>query len=342
MTLEVIYVTRHGFRSNWLVDPSDGTYASTLRSPTGLPADPALTAHGVDQARELGQRLLTVVPRVERVYSSPYYRCLQTVEPYMRSQTLSLEEKKVRAEHGIAEWYGSTGGKFQHPVPAPITTLDSLFRDMLDLNYRPVVVPDRHGESIDELHNRVAVAMEKVIEQCDRDGVKAILLCTHAAVVIALGRVLTGNMPENVAEVDDFQAFTCGLSIYQRRANEAKSKGRTKAASSATNDGGGDDARTADHAQTLLETGAEAAGTGAELRWRGGKGVKGGWDCQLNSDCSHLSGGEERGWRFSGEEAFDTDTDRNKSMLDDAGVVRSGTVQVVEGKTTKETGGPRL
>lgn len=30
--------------------------------------------------------------------------------------------------------------------------------------------------------------------------------------------------------------------------------------------------------------------------WRAGKGVAGGWDCVINSDCSHLEGGEERGW----------------------------------------------
>ena len=33
-----------------------------------------------------------------------------------------------------------------------------------------------------------------------------------------------------------------------------------------------------------------------QIDWRAGKGVAGGWDCVLNGDCSHLEGGEERGW----------------------------------------------
>src|SRR4051812_39133890 len=94
-----------------------------LRSPTGKPADPALTAHGVEQARELGQRLMTADPPIERVYSSLYYRCLQTVEPFVRASATATPtaSKKgrtlppVRGETGIGEWYGAAD--FEHPVP---------------------------------------------------------------------------------------------------------------------------------------------------------------------------------------------------------------------------------
>ncbi|KAJ3487201.1 hypothetical protein NLG97_g6460 [Lecanicillium saksenae] len=30
----------------------------------------------------------------------------------------------------------------------------------------------------------------------------------------------------------------------------------------------------------------------------------GNWICEKNSDCSFLSGGEERGWKFAGDESF--------------------------------------
>ena len=33
--------------------------------------------------------------------------------------------------------------------------------------------------------------------------------------------------------------------------------------------------------------------------WRGGKGVRGGWDCVGNGECGFLSGGAERGWYVS-------------------------------------------
>jgi len=47
-----------------------------------------------------------------------------------------------------------------------------------------------------------------------------------------------------------------------------------------------------------------SAGQMPTLDWRDGRGVQGGWDCVVSGDCSFLSGGEERGWRFAGDESF--------------------------------------
>ncbi|KAK4242601.1 histidine phosphatase superfamily [Achaetomium macrosporum] len=304
--LEVIYVTRHGFRSNWLVDPSNGNYTTFIKSPTGGAADPALTAHGVDQANELAVRLLAAEPPIERVYSSLYYRCLQTVEPFVRKtqdatspRTEGEPPLRVRGETGLGEWYGSAS--FEHPVPASLGTLEQLFPGMLDPNYRPAVTPNRMGESVDELHDRVAATLAALIAECDRDGVRAILLCSHAAVIIATGRVLTGQMPENV-EVEDFKCFTCGLSMYRRRPSSLVS---------AESRGGDGILRQAPEACDVDHHGND----GSALGWRAGKGISGGWDCELNSDCAHLSLGAERGWRFSGDESFN-DMPTGQSILD--------------------------
>ncbi|KAK0669459.1 putative transcription factor tau 55 kDa subunit [Cercophora samala] len=310
MPLEVIYVARHGFRSNWLVDHSTGTYTATLRSPTGGAADPALTAHGVDQARQLGERLLKAEPPIERVYSSLYYRCLQTVEPFVRQAIVTDKRLSIRGETGLGEWYGAAN--FEHPVPASHETLRPLFPGLLDEEYRPLVTPTRMGEGVDELHDRVARTMNELIAQCDREGVRAILLCSHAATIIALGRVLTGNMPESI-DTEDFRAFTCGLSVYKRRVAPAGSV-------SGAVECDGDGIVTSPGASD-----ADAADRHKDLAWRGGRGVGGGWMCELNSDCSHLSLGEERGWRFSGDESF-LDAASGQSMLDagQLGVVVEG------------------
>ncbi|KAK3333103.1 PGAM-domain-containing protein [Cercophora scortea] len=367
MALEVIYVTRHGFRSNWLVDHTNGNYSAMLRSPTGIAADPALTAHGVEQARELADRLLAADPPIERVYSSPYYRCLQTVEPFVRKRAASLLETTtttppttttttaVRLETGIGEWYGAA--PFEHPVPASHDKLASLFPAMLDREYKAAVVPSRTGEGIDELHDRVSATMDALVAECDRDGVRAVLLCSHAAVVIALGRVLTGEMPDSI-DVEDFRAFTCGLSMYRRRRQREGREGETAAAPVSRGWGGETAPATAAAAgaaaaetwtNTTASASIRAAGAvdhHAQQGWRRGRGVSGGWDCELNSDCAHLSSGEERGWRFSGDESF-TDVAKKESMLDlDAGAHLG---VVVEGRKTtrlssKEPGGggPRL
>jgi transcription factor C subunit 7 len=236
----------------------------------------------VDQANELAVRLLAADPPIERVYSSLYYRCLQTVEPFVRkAQEAAAGDGpalRIRGETGLGEWYGSAD--FEHPVPASLEKLDPLFPGLLDPSYEPAVTPSRMGESIDELHDRVAAAMEALIAQCDRDGVRSVLLCSHAAVIIALGRVLTGQMPDSV-EAQDFKCFTCGLSMYRRRPSPgAKTEGRDGSARQATAGHGVDR-----HGQD-----------GPVPDWRGGRGVSGGWNCELNSDCTHLSLGEERGW----------------------------------------------
>ncbi|KAK3375450.1 histidine phosphatase superfamily [Podospora didyma] len=337
MSLEVIYVTRHGFRSNWLVDQT-GNYTNALKSPTGGAADPALTAYGVEQARELGERLLVVDPPVERVYSSLYYRCLQTVEPFVRRTATknSSRNLKIRGETGLGEWYGQAN--FEHPVPATPKALDSLFPALLDTLYRPVIEPTRIGESLSALHDRVAATMDQLVAECDRDGVRAVLLCSHAATVIALGRVLTGHMPENVG-VEDFRAFTCGLSVYRRRKQPS-----AKTTEKEEEEEEGKNAQPLDNydGSKISSTGdglADRATTSrpSSLSWRGGRGVAGGWNCELNSDCSHLSGGEERGWRFSGDESF---LDAKDPSILDAGIHLG---VVVEGKKkdnkTKDTKG---
>ncbi|KAL8385668.1 hypothetical protein RB599_007515 [Gaeumannomyces hyphopodioides] len=349
MGLQVIYVTRHG-------------YTATIRSPTGIANDPALTAHGLDQARELGRHLLTVEPPIERIYSSPFYRCLQTIEPFARAAQTGSNSSgggggssssssdamlqpppsplKVRVESGVAEWFGAA--PFAHPSPAPLGVLAGLFPDMLDEAYRPEVVPPSRGESIAELHDRVALAAARIIERCDGEGARSVVICTHAAAVIALGRVLTGHMPDDVVGADDFGAFTCGLSVYRRRAAaagpEEEGEGGGVGAAGEEETASARDARataakaptTSDDAVPVgtqklgdLPTGQkaqlgvrqqESAAAAQEVRssiprervdaWMGGRGVGGGWICESNSDCSFLSGGCERGWSFAGEESF--------------------------------------
>lgn len=285
------------FRSNWLVDAS-GNYSSYLKSPTGIATDPALTSHGVEQGHELAAHLMSLDPPVERVYSSPYYRCLQTVDPFVglwarSARTDAANRPAILGEAGLSEWYGSAS--FEHPTSASSERLAELF-PAFDRSYVPAVLPSRMGESIAQLHNRVALTMDALIKQCDEAGVRAVLLCSHAATVIALGRVLTGNMPEDV-EAEDFRAFTCGLSVFRRRPAARCDDAGELAATSAPRTLG--NVRTPTSQATASRDGYSkdlVDPSSAEVDWKGGRGVGGGWLCEVNGDCSFLSGGEERGW----------------------------------------------
>lgn len=275
---------------------ASGNYSSYLKSPTGIATDPALTSHGVEQARELAAHLVNIDPPVERVYSSPYYRCLQTVEPFVSLWAQSArpdaaDKPAILGETGLSEWYGSAS--FEHPTSATSDKLAELF-PAFDKSYSSAVAPSRNGESIAQLHDRVALTMDALVKRCDEAGVRAVLLCSHAATVIALGRVLTGSMPENV-EAEDFRAFTCGLSVFRRRL-AARCDGGTAGDAPAASAPGVRAPAPQTPASPDNYSNNQADPSSGQVDWKDGRGVGGGWLCEVNGDCSFLSGGEERGW----------------------------------------------
>jgi transcription factor C subunit 7 len=182
----------------------------------------------------------------------------------------SEPEPKIYGENGVGEWYGMA--RFDHPSPAQPELLNRLL-PRYDVNYKPAIVPSTKGETIGDLHNRTAYALHRIIQQCDEEGVKAIIICTHAATLYAIGRALTGRMPDDIGE-EDFRPFTCGISKFVRRENATRQGENIAPVQPWQGEG------------SPIPT----------VHWRGGNGVGGGWDCVVNGDCSHLSGGEERGW----------------------------------------------
>ncbi|KAI9814229.1 MAG: hypothetical protein M1827_003395 [Pycnora praestabilis] len=313
MVLEVIYVTRHGFRSNWVVDPQTGTYCASVRSPTNIPSDPPLAGYGEEQAKQLAKHILTLDPPVDRIYSSPFYRCLQTLTPVVEKLGAVSKGGGIRGENGIGEWYGTA--RFDHPSPATPSLLRTFF-PTYSLTHTPAIIPSTNGETIVELHDRTAYALSCIIADLDAepDQPKTLLLCTHAATLIALGRALTGRMPEDSEEVD-FKPFTCGISKFVRRKGPVRDQ--------------------------EPEIKIWLSGQGNKIPmvdWRGGKGVGGGWDCVINGDCSFLKGGEERGWHFSGDESFSTSPEPEPHSLD---VSSKGGIHDGESKATSKGDGDR-
>ncbi|KAJ0425783.1 histidine phosphatase superfamily [Aspergillus carlsbadensis] len=325
MPLDTIYLTRHGHRLNWAIDYKTGKYTSQFPTPTGNPSDPTLTSHGVIQAHELAAHIVgdKVHPKPWRVYSSPFWRCLQTIQP--TAETLSAAAKEqgnedgkrlgieggaefgIRVENGLGEWFGSTTF-FHHPTPPTLSTLTSLPSNnkprapftLHESRTHALLYTSTRGESIPQLHNRLATVLAGIIAEVDAEIAaieasqlpeertsKAILICSHAAPLIAMGRALTGNMPRDSSE-EDFFVFTAGLSTFRRRSagGEVEVRNHEGALAPGT--------RITDPVGTVVP------------EWEGGRGVGGGWDCVVNGDCSFLRGGAERGWHFNGEESFDT------------------------------------
>jgi transcription factor C subunit 7 len=279
------------FRPPFTVDPATGIYTTTMRTPTGSPTDPPLTSYGVDQANALALHLLKLDPPIDQVYSSPYYRCLQTISPFVvkrnGTSTAATEDlATIRVEKGVGEWFGLA--PWEHPTSAPLSTLHGFFPD-IDTKYVSQVTPPKHGESLSQLHDRVAHAIDVIISRCDEEGSRAVVVCSHAAVVIALGRVLTGRMPLSVEE-EDFGAHTCGLSAYRRR------RGGVEQTSSVRTHRDADEAISGTFVELDVDHPSGSGEGFPKVPWRDGLGVRGGWTCEANSDCSFLKGGPERGW----------------------------------------------
>ena len=155
------------------------------------------------------------------------------------------------------------------------------------------------GESIEQLHERVACTLDRIVAQSDADPARprGLLICTHAATLIAIGRVLTGSMPSNVVE-PDFRPFTASLSVFVRRRREQDLGGEAGDADEVDNQddiagGGGEDEDGDVNEVDIQDVTTDGRGV---VEWRNGKGIGGGWDCVRNGDCSFLKGGEESGW----------------------------------------------
>ncbi|VUC38123.1 unnamed protein product [Clonostachys rosea] len=286
MPVTEILLLRHGHRQPWSLNPATGEYSSREPFPTGLPADPPLAPGGVTQSEETAKHFGRYLKKQAdegrlRIYSSLFYRCLETLRPTVAAlrdaagdSSLALDNLQVRGETGVGEWFGRAW--FVQPRPGDAAQLREFF-PWVDQNYVPKLTPAEKGEKIHELHDRVAKGLALVIEDVDNEFAAAgkgdqevtLLLCSHAAAIIASGRALTGNVPDDYDEID-FGCFTSGISKFVRKKTPAPGEAYFR-----------DD-------------------------WRNNGGVAGGWNCELNSDASHLSGGPQNGWHFQGDHAFDS------------------------------------
>ncbi|KAL6302183.1 histidine phosphatase superfamily [Sparassis latifolia] len=200
--IETIYIARHGYRLNWVT--------SNWKSETGLPRDPPLAAFGLTQAQELADYFLSL-PAEERptaIFSSPYYRCLQTSQP--TSIALGIP---IYVEHGLSEWYSPVApGTGLHPRPTSASSLRSYFPH-IDDSWSSIWYPSRRGEDVEQCHDRVNGLLCALIPEVERrfsDKHKRILLVSHAATIIALSRELVGkrDLPLRVG--------CCTLSVLDR------------------------------------------------------------------------------------------------------------------------------
>ncbi|KAF8610131.1 phosphoglycerate mutase-like protein [Ceratobasidium sp. AG-I] len=206
--VERIYIARHGFRLSW--QTNDWT------SPTGLAKDPPLAAYGVEQAVSLAKHIASLPEnrRPTLLFSSPYYRCLQTSAP--AAEILGLP---ILVEHGLSEWYSTVvPGTGLHPRPYPAKDLHQYFPLIDSATWDSICYPDRRGETFGAVHNRCTDFLNAFISRLEKHPTlkvhRNIMLVSHAATTIALVHSLLrdDSIPLRVG--------TCTLSTLERGERE--------------------------------------------------------------------------------------------------------------------------
>lgn len=207
MVVRTIYIARHGYRSNWL---PQGPYPLP---PTGVDSDVPLAKHGIDQAKELAHYILSLGNQPELIFSSPFFRCIETSEPIA-----DILELPINVDTGLGEWYKPDREVI--PIPAPLESLENFFPQKLNKNWESTVIPSNKGETEEDLYLRCKIFWPKFINQVEREfpNVETILLVTHAASKASLGMNLLGfsNWREPLDEDGNIiRSGSCSLDKFE-------------------------------------------------------------------------------------------------------------------------------
>jgi broad specificity phosphatase PhoE len=277
----------------------NGPWWAPHHVPGEKPCDSPLSEDGLQQARELGQRLADV--DLDFIFSSPFLRCVQTADAVAAAQqqrrrraTQQRQHQRdddddgetavpIYIEHALGEW--EDGKRIS---PRTTAELKSLFPRVDDEAYTSVVPPHppgyddgaggdgaRLGETVHELHRRCERFVEFVNghEVFGAEG-KRILFVGHAASTIAFYRAWVQD------RTADFFPATCSLSKLVLLDGDDHDDGESK------NDGDSNEDTSPSPASSLLSPQQRRSPTS---RWR----------TELSGDCSHLSSGQQRPWRFA-------------------------------------------
>ena len=160
--------------------------------------------------------------------------------------------------------------------------------------------------------------MKCILADCERNNVESILICTHAATIIALARVLTGKVPVDNEE-EDFHTYTCGISTFISKEEMAKKQDLTVARSANREEAAlppkstrsetshKQDEELLSPKEPTPEAWSVSPTSYPEIQpwtpsqpipytnWRG-PGLNGGFICTVDSNCDHLTHGAERHW----------------------------------------------
>lgn len=141
--------------------------------------DPPLSPQGVDRASTLASEL-SQIP-IDRLFSSPFLRSIQTAEPLAR-----LLELPIQLEWGLCEWLCQDWST-ELPQTTPVEELVKLYPN-IDPSYQSLILPC-YPETLAQLRTRVlSIAHKLVLCNCER-----VVAIAHKGSVLGIVAALTGE-----------------------------------------------------------------------------------------------------------------------------------------------------
>jgi probable phosphoglycerate mutase len=141
---------------------------------TGVPADPALTARGREQAQRLAAWL--ALEPIDVVLSSPQRRAIETAEPVARAHGLD-----VQVVEGLVEYDVQSDSYI--PMEELRATDDPKLAAMYEGRWE-----EFGGESTETFRNRVAKTLDEVVAA--HPGRRVVAVCHGGVINVALAIVL--------------------------------------------------------------------------------------------------------------------------------------------------------
>jgi len=177
--MKTIYITRHGTRQDHLT-------GVPTPSKSGFIYDPPLAVEGLIQSQLLANYLKENA-HIDYIFSSPFYRTLQTATKV--ANTLNL---KIEVESGLSDWYGGSPNYATFiPKAAPFEKLVEFFPD-IDKSYKPNVEITTIAEPKDEMYDRIGKTIQILLDtfsKNDQENQEYLFVC-HAASAIMVARNL--------------------------------------------------------------------------------------------------------------------------------------------------------
>lgn len=143
------------------------------------PYDPPLSVQGFDRSLALAIEFSEV--NIDRIFTSPFLRTIQTADPLAR-----LLHLPIQLEWGLCEWL-CQDWTLGLPETNPINELMRCYPNIV-ASYQSQVMPC-YPETIAELDARIAIIADKLIQCNNRD----ILAIAHKGSVLGIVAALTGD-----------------------------------------------------------------------------------------------------------------------------------------------------